>query len=300
MILSQALLCLQVGRKRTCACLVFVSTGLLMGQYAKGQLTGALPKEQRAFELKREPNKDDTPGLLKNGGYWWRDVNVTQWSHRCIGKKSGGATVETITHSNSYPYVLHDFFGTFLGSRMRDKPLSELEVKPGEVREGDGSWNFVNWNSADGVASGKICVILVAKENGSYGGNVGWYRREGDRINTVMIFFDNLDGVPVQLIDKFLKDHPSTVTEQDFHGNGWVADDIRKWVNLLRLHKHDREMFSVAALRLRVYDRELFGVDAARLESDDPTTFDAALDAVSEGVEQWIKIRDARKRGNGK
>ena len=55
----------------------------------------SVPREARRFELTVGPIEDDTPGALAGGGYLWRDILVVKRSYRAVGRKIGGATVET-------------------------------------------------------------------------------------------------------------------------------------------------------------------------------------------------------------
>jgi len=262
-------------------------------------MVGPLPIEGRSFEQTREASSDDTPGVLKFGGYGWRDIAVERRDYRALERKFGGADVEIIEHSTAYPYVVKDFFGTFRTAASGDpskRRKEDTSISTGRVDEGKGEWWFNNWKTGNRGMAGTICVSVSRKGDGVYGGIVGWYTRSGEEITTVMIRFDQLDGIPVKLIDEYLGRHPSSVTEEDFAGETWVADDVRKWAHLLRLQKSDREMFQIAAGRLAEYDRRLFGVDAAQLESEDPAVFNAAIDALNAGLERWLREREAKKR----
>jgi len=252
-----------------------------------------IPVEPSKFELIRPPNEDDTPGALIGGGYCWSDVNVVQRSHKAVDRQFGGATVETITHAGTYSYVIHDFFGTFRGAGLRRPPAEDVEVVQDVVKEGEAFWRFVDWRSSDGIERGKICIIVGRKKEGTLAGNVGWYSRDSQGIKTVMVLFDNLDGVPAQLIDEFLKQYPSSVKEEDFHGRTWVAEDVRKWVHLLGLLHGDRDRSGFALNRLSAYDSNLFGVDRAKINSRDGAVFEEAMDDLRDRAERWLAEREA-------
>ncbi len=264
-----------------------------------------LPMERRPFEQIREPNVDDSSGVLKYGGYLWRDVNVTQRNHRAVGKNIGGATVELIMHKSAYPYVIKDFYGTFRvaagGPKNQLKPKDNIKLIGGVGSETNGDWRFMNWATADGAAKGMVCLYLEAKGDAVFGGIAGWYYRENERLNTLMIRFDQLDGVPVQLIDDYLKKYPSSLVQDDFHGESWVADDVHKWLHLTQLHKSDRMMFELSLGRLAAYDREIFGArDAfmaavAGMRAEDMAAVDQTIETIRAKAEQWLLDRDKKK-----
>lgn len=259
-----------------------------------------LPMERSVFQQIRDPNEDDTPGALKYGGYLWRDVNVTQRSYRAVERKIGGATVETIKHSPAYPYVVKDFYGTFravaAGPENYRRSMENADLVSGTVSEENGQWRFTNWTTGDSAASGTICLFVKPKGEGAIGGIVGWYDRENGWIRTVMIRFDQLDGIPVELIDEYLKKYPSFVKESDFHGATWVADDVHKWVHLLQLHKSDKVMFGMALGRLAAYDTNLFGVDPKSLDTDDTAMFEKAIQDMKLDAERWLQNRATQNR----
>ena len=259
----------------------------------------AVTREERKFEQIADPIQDDTPGMLKNGGYCWQDVLVTKRHYRALEKPVGGAQVETITHSRDYPFVIQDFYGHFRGAGIRRPPVEETEVIDGVVKEHLAEWGFLSWGVGGGTPGEKICIIVFPKKEGGYAGNVGWYTREGDQITTVMMMFDNLDGVPVQLIDEYLKQYPSSVKEEEFHGATWVADDVRKWVRLVELLRADRERFGFALSRLGAYDDKLFGLDRTKLQPADPVAFKRAIDDLTERAEQWLAEREKTRRSRG-
>lgn len=258
------------------------------------------PMEHSVFQQIRDPNEDDTPGALKYGGYLWRDVNVTQRSYRAVERKIGGAAVETIKHSSAYPYVIRDFFGTFravaAGPENYRHSKENTEIVNGAVSEANGQWRFMNWTTGDSATSGNICLFVKPKGEGTIGGIVGWYVRENGWIKTVMIRFDQLGGIPVELIDEYLKKYPSFVKESDFHGETWVGDDIQKWIHLLQLHKSDKVMFGMALGRLAAYDTNLFGVDPKRLNTDDNAMFEKVIQDVKLGAEGWLQSRATENR----
>ena len=101
----------------------------------------------------------------------------------------------------------------------------------------------------EGACLAEVC-IPIPKGKEAYGGLVGWYRKHGDQLETVMIRFDNLDGIPVKLIDKLFAEYPGFGRETDFQGESWVADDVRKWVQLVRLYESDRTLMQMALGRV--------------------------------------------------
>lgn len=286
---------LSLGGLLTLVC----SPALAIDPVASSRAHG-LPIEQRSFDQARDPVEDDTPGVLKYGAYCWRDVLVTKTSYRAVGRRIGGASVETVDHPPEYPYVVHDFFGTFRGANFeftRGKHLPDARLDDGGVVEADHQWRFVDWTVSGSAVSAKMCVMLVSKGEGAYGGIAGWYRWDDSRISTVMVRFDQLDGLPVSLIDDLVKRFPSSVEEADFHGETWVADDVRKWVHLVELHQSDREALQLALSRIATYGRDLVGADAEELTSDDPSVFNAAVEALKRRADKWLAAREASKRG---
>lgn len=257
-----------------------------------------LPIEHSLFELTFEPVTDDTPGGLKYGGYSWRDVLVTKRYYGARGREIGGAQVEIVHHPDQYPYVLHDFFATFrtIASGGKRPPRSNVVTIDGRVDEGQGHWQFTAWTLNGSETQHTICTcIRPRKDRTANEGLVGWYARHKDRLTTVLIRFSNLDGAPEMLINEFLEKYASSVAESDFHGETWVSDDVQKWVELAKLQKSDRTMFTHALLRLRAYDDNFFGVDPTRFDPDDPAQLDAALKDLKEHAERWLVARDAKK-----
>jgi hypothetical protein len=257
-----------------------------------------LPRQEGSFEQRRDPVRDDTPGVLKGGGYCWRPVLVTQRFYRALGRESGGATVETVAHESDYPYVIHDFFGTFFGAGVGSPLQNGSKIVDGIVKSGAVEWRFVTWVSENGP-SGTICTNVFRKTQESYAGLVGWYSRGSNGLTTVMMFFSKLDGVPAELIDKYLREYPSSVRPEQFHSETWVAHDVRKWIHLLALHKGKPTMFGMAGHRLMAYDRGLFGIEPLRLESDDPDVFRKAIEDLKLHAEHWLQNREQEKGGPG-
>jgi hypothetical protein len=265
-----------------------------------------LPIERRAFEQIGKPIEDDTPGALSGGGYCWRDVLVTSRSYRAIGRELGGATVEVIHHASSYPYVVRDFFGMYRGANVRNaRARTNVSLVDGVVDEGNRQWRFIGWTASDGSISGTICSTGRRKANGDYAGNVGWYHREGDRITTVVFFFSRLDGVPYQLVDKYLKKYPSSTSQADFHGETWVADDVQKWLHLLELTKEDRVLFNIALVRLASYDPEMFDARdtfmsaATQVRARDLVAIDETIAILRAQATAWLAGRAERSETKG-
>jgi len=262
-----------------------------------------LPLEHGTFEQMGKPHEDDTPGVLKYGGYLWRDVHVTTLYYRVAERKIGGAQVETIDHAHDYPYVIHDFFGTFrkVGTRTRTPPHN-IDVVNGFVNEDEWMWRFLDWASDENRVTGNICVTVIQKGDGVFGGTVGWYSRGDDGIRTVLIGYDQVDGVPFQLINEYLKKYPSSVKESDFHGETWVADDVHKWIHLLQLHKSDKMMFEMALGHLAAYDKRFFGdrdaflTAQAAVRAGDTTTVEKVVQDLKLDAERWLQNRATKNR----
>jgi hypothetical protein len=266
--------------------------------------TGATcPLEPSSFELKLGPIGDDTPGVLKYGWYLWKNVMVSQHSYRAADRQKGGALVEIVRHDVDYPYVIKDFFGTFraaaAGHKNYLKTLENTSVIRSMVQEANGQWKFVDWTTEDGDVSGKVCLFLTPEEETAFGGIAGWYRRADSHITTVMIRFSKLRGVPRQLVDKYLKEYSSSVGEEDFHGDTWVADDVRKLIHLLELRNVDRAIRQVSWVRLKAYDSEVFGVEPAGLESPDPDVFQRTIQDLKTRAERWLQNRERENAGPG-
>lgn len=261
--------------------------------------------DQSRFELQRKPFTHVNPGVLGQGGYITRDVSLRQSDYRSLDRARGGAIVEVIAHSTQYPYAVKDLFGAFrsVASRAPRTPREDVAVVNGTVDENREKWSFVEWQFSDGSAGGTICTLLREKTDiGPYEGLVGWYMRTGHTINTVMIRFTNLRGVSARLIDELLSKYPSAVVKEDFHGETWVADDVRKWIHLLQLHKSDKVMLGMALSRLAAYDPNVFGArDAAMaaesgVRASDMAAVDRAIETIRTRAEIWLAERGTKKR----
>jgi len=283
----------------TCfAVLTLTATAQEVRSGSKTVSARSLPIEESAFELKRDPHDDDTPGILAQGGYLTRRVAVKQSDYRASDRERGGAIVEIVSHAPHYPYAVKDFFGTFRSVATKEPRgvKSDVGVVNGVVNEGENHWTFVAWPSLAST-EGVICSVLITKKDiGPYEGLVGWYSRSGDMVNTVMIRFTNVSGLPAKLVDDFLSKYPSSVALSDFGGETWVAEDVLKWVRLVRLYKADRMLMQMALGRLAAYDHNLFGVDPKRIEAADPAVFEEAIKALEQRAEQWLGEREAKKR----
>ncbi|MBN4058922.1 hypothetical protein JYU10_00465 [bacterium AH-315-J04] len=265
-----------------------------------------VPIDHQGFTANSKTYEDDTPGRLKYGGYWWRDVHHSKRIFSAKDSNKGTAFVEIVDHAPEYKYVVHDFFGTYRRVRIgAGTPPTEISTVDGIVDEGDWMWQFLEWANDGNSAISTICVSFVPMEGGVFGGTVGWYHRGADGIKTILFGFSGLDGVPRQLIDKYLNKYPSSVRMSDFHGETWVADDVHKWLHLTQLHKSDRMMFEASLGRLAAYDRDIFGArDAfmaavAGMRAEDMAAVDQAIETIRVKAEQWLVDRDKKKTSRG-
>jgi|GEM_PF-2319387 len=214
--------------------------------------------DDREFALDWGPKEVGTPGILTYGGYHWRNVTVTEEEYDCTEDDLVRSDVQIVHHPEGYHHVLHDFFGTFRVSALDAKvPKTNRAAVNGVVDEGPRTWQFVDWADENGKQQ-KICYTFVPKSDGIHG-FAGWYSIKDGRITTVMVRFSRVKGIPVQVVNKYLAQYPSSVAIEDYHGERWVEEDLRKYIDLIRTQQADGGLFRMALDRLQRFDREGFG-----------------------------------------
>jgi len=254
--------------------------------------------DDREFALHWGPKTDDGPGILYYGGYLSRNVTVTEEKYRCVEDDLARCDVQIVHHPEGYHHVLHDFFGTFRMSALDAKvPKTNRAAVNGVVDEGPRTWQFVDLADENGK-QWKICDTFVPKSDGIHG-FAGWYSIKDGRITTVMVRFSRVKGIPVQVVNKYLAQYPSSVAIEDYHGERWVEEDLRKYIDLIRTQQADSGLFRSALGRLQRFDPEGFGYHELFKGQMTPEQTAEAAEILIGRMEQALSKLEEKRRAEG-
>lgn len=276
-----------------------VGMGMLMG-FATGPAIGQdkmspmiakpssleMPLDNSDFTLAHPARTDDTPGILRHGGYCHPKPLVTKENYRTAA--GGIASVEVMVHPTEYQYVSHDFFGTFRAVCDENGELREQPTRRSEASL-PSQWNVLDWPIEGQQGPATVCACA---DRETTKGVVGWYSVNGEKTTTVMIKFSHLNGMPKKLIDTFGEKYQSALSREHYESQEWPAKDIQKWIDVIRTQRANVNALFMAALQLGAYDAEAFGLRRALTKRDDSSTFNQLLDEVLESIEAWKRSNE--------
>lgn len=268
------------------AVLVGVATAAAIGQDKMSPMISKpssleMPLDNCDFTLAHPARTDDTPGILRHGGYAYPKPLVTKENYRTAA--GGLARVEVMVHPTEYQYVSHDFFGTFRAVCDEKGELREQPTRRSEASS-PSQWNVLDWPIEGQQGSATVCACADRKTTR---GVIGWYSVNGEKTTTVMIKFSHLDGMPKKLIDTFGEKYQSTLSREHYESQEWFARDIQKWSDIIRTQRANVNALFMAAVQLGAYDAEAFGLRRALTKRDDSSIFNQSLDDVLGRIEAW-------------
>jgi hypothetical protein len=282
---------------RTCIVLI-LSVGQAKGQNAQDT---ALPLkiDRAAFQRQAGPVASEgiTGVLASRSGSYVRGAQLVCNSFALSGGSKGGVSVELVTFPKGYRYAPHDLFG----SLSRTDVQAKKRLGPSNVTPGTDSVQCVEWEYTDHTKGGTVCYAQVAVDQ-KHDGVVAWFKGNADEgFVTVRIGYSNLDGLPGQVTDEYLREHPSDVPAQPTWHVDWETKDLEKWTDVLKANKDDLVMLQAGAAYLTRYEKRAFGLLDALKKRDDAAAFSQALDGVSERMSRLVderkKAREAAQRG---
>lgn len=206
------------------------------------------------------------------------------------GLSESVAYVQVVNYPVGYRYAAHDTFGVLLVSAAHDEKVRGT----GDMSAASKKLNCIEWEFADKTKGGVVCHVETPV-NGTKGGLIRWVSGKTDACTTsVSIAYLGLDGLPGQLVDKYLHDYPSSVPKDPSWHLDWETKDLEKWADVLNSNKDDRLMLQVGAAYLVRYDKQSYGLLDALRKGDDATGFPKALDDVVGRIGQVVTERKAK------
>jgi hypothetical protein len=230
-------------------------------------------------------------GVLESrSGSYVRDAQLVRNSFELADGSKGGVSVEIVTFPKGYRYAPHDLFGSLSRTGEHDKKRAEADIV-----------QCPEWKYADHSKGGTVCYAQSIG-NQRHDGVVAWFRGNADEgFVTLRIGYSNLDGLPGQVIDEYMREYPSTVPAQPTWHVDWETKDLEKWTEVLRANKDDLVMLQAGAAYLTRYEKRSFGLLDALKKRDDAAAFSQALggvnDLMTRQVEERKKAREAAQRG---
>lgn len=273
------------------SCIVVVLfIGISTGQTA--QFTKALPKIDRT-EFQRQGGPVTSAGVTGvmegRSGSLVRQAQLVRNSFALADGSKGGVSVEIVTFPKGYRDAPHDLFGSLLGLGAHDRK----RVDPSD------NVHCVEWEYADHGQGGTVCYT-ESESTQKHDGAVCWYNGNVDEgFVTVRIGYSNLDGLPGQVIEKYLREYPSDVRANPTWQLDWETKDIEKWTELLRAYKDDVPILRAGAVYLTRYEKRSFGLLDALRKRDDTVAFSQALNDVVERMSRAVAERKEKAREPG-
>jgi len=244
--------------------IVFGSVGSVIGQRPQN----TAPKIDRsAFERKSGPvpSKGSTGILADKCGSRVAEAELLSSS---FTYSNGRVSVEVVKFPKGYGFVPHDLFG--LLSKANNESIT-----------------FRAWEYADGSQGGVVCSYSYGQDGQKQKGGVLWFHGNVEEgFETVIIGYNNLDGVPGIVVDDYLRKYPSDLPPDPTWHVDWHTKDLQKWANVLLANKEDVVMLQAGAAYLMRYDKLSFGLFDALRQSDNTASGSQALDAVIERLSQ--------------
>ncbi len=242
--------------------------------------------DQRPFQLLWGAREDDTPGALKFGAYCNRGAALTKTHYRCRDSASGEATVEVVRHDLAYSYVVHDLYGFLQAasahpSRMPPQPRQS----EGSSKDVEGRIKLIDWPIKGGREGQQVwCVRNQDEQTGQ--GVVAWYSERAEQHTTVVIRYEDLPGIPVNVVNDYLAEYPSALATVQTQVQNWEANDLQKWMHVLRAD--DKSAHQLAWLHLQRYDRASFGLLEASSKRNEPEAYAEAVEQVIANIQAHI------------
>jgi hypothetical protein len=239
--------------------------------------------------------KEGVTGAEECGSYV-ADATLLRETYGFDSINEGVAVVQVVTFPKRYRYAPHDAFCSLLRTAAYDEKLSG----PGDLSVAALKVRCTQWEFADGTKGGTICYVHKAASGIGPTGSVRWIAGTPERgLVSVGIGYRNLTGLPGQVIDKYLREYPSSVPENPTWHIDWETKDLEKWAEMLRASKDELRMLQVGAAYLTRYNSRSFGLLDALRKRDDAVAFSESLDEVVERISRVVAERKAESRESG-
>lgn len=269
---------------------MLMCTSVTYGQNAINALGTSSPQIGRSeYQRTAGPLKTEgISGVLEVCGSFTRGTVLVLESYEPNDGSATTSTIEVVTHPKGYRFAPHDLFGSLL----RTAAYAVKTTRQLDLSAGVAGVQCMEWEFLDKTQGGIVCHSQVT--TGRFPeGVVGWFTgNPDDGYVTVRIAYRHPKGLlPGQVIDKFLREHPSEVPKNPMWHHDWETKDIEKWMAHLDENKDDLLILQAGAAYLTRYDRLSFGLLESLQQRDNPDNFSKSRKGVNERMNAWVETR---------
>ena len=249
----------------------------------------------RSFLPRGDPLLRESPGVLASGGYCSFGARLEKLTIRAAEDDSSEVTVEIVRHPPEYPFAVHDLIGT-LRAAVQWSAHQNSPHRPAEehIHVEELGWTLTGTDTRQVIGFG-------AAGPGAASGIVGWHTGAPavHEVITVCIRFERLQGLPQQIINRMLTEHPSSLATRELERD-WVDDDLQKCIHILRTAPADSRIPSVLVDRLARYQTDAaqdWDVQSLVGTERDDERRKAQREEIAAKVDQWRASRKATPAG---